>query len=64
MFDNRKNYIGGLEVLESAAGFYIGRLFYYDKDDYNPYSRESCYYPTKELAQYHLENKSWVENFN
>ena len=45
-----------LEVLMSAAGYYIG---YPDKDG-APYSRESDYYRTFESAQAALWNGTWV----
>ena len=45
-----------LEVLMSAAGYYIG---YADKDG-APYSRESDYYRTFESAQAALWNGTWV----
>lgn len=51
MFRPRTNYVGKLEVLESASGFYIGRLFYHTDNEFEPYSRESQYYPTRESAQ-------------
>lgn len=43
--------ISNLMVLESAAGFYIGRTCESGKDSFPmPYSRESGYYKTKEEA--------------
>ena len=40
-----------LEVLQSAAGYYIGTWC-----DCGPYSRESGYYPNRETAQGVLDN--------
>jgi len=60
---NRKNYIGRLEVLESTSGFYIGRLYYHSENEFEPYSRESTYYPTRELAESLLEENEYVQNF-
>lgn len=45
-----------LEVLMSAAGYYIG---YPDKDG-APYSRESDYYRTFESAKAALCNATWI----
>lgn len=43
--------ISNLMVLESAAGFYIGRTCESGKDSFPmPYSRESGYYKSKEEA--------------
>ena len=45
-----------LRVLQSAAGWYIGRL-YWDADmgGWFPYSRDSDYYPTQAAAQADLD---------
>ncbi|MBQ0703178.1 hypothetical protein J7S67_18070 [Acinetobacter baumannii] len=43
-----------LEVLKSAAGFYIG-TFDYDSDNYGPVSRVSEYFKTSEEAEYALD---------
>lgn len=40
-----------LRVLHSAAGYYLGTACHC-----GPYSRESCYYPSKEVAEYALRN--------
>lgn len=57
--------ISGLKILESAAGFYVGRLYLYDEEgDCEPYSRESTYMPTKEIAENALLNKTYIENLN
>jgi hypothetical protein len=45
-----------VEVLKSAAGFYIGTC-----DEDGPVSRESQYFPTSELAQQALESGTWVQ---
>ena len=39
--------IGPLTVLQSEAGFYIGRVYFYSDDEYVPYSRESNYFHDK-----------------
>jgi hypothetical protein len=50
-----KNIVGEtyseLQVLKSAAGYYIGRT-----QEGMPYSRESMYFKTKEEAKIRLEN--------
>jgi len=44
-----------LQVLQSAAGYYIGTAC-----KCGPYSRESsCYYPTRQLAQADLDDRSY-----
>ena len=45
-----------LQVLKSAAGFYIGT-----QDDEGPVSRESDYYTTHEAAQQALATGNWVQ---
>ena len=50
-----------LLVLESAAGFYIGRVYYHDEEEYEPYSRESNYYCSEEVAQEHLDENTYIE---
>tara|TARA_R110000796_G_scaffold126793_7_gene241807 strand:+ start:674 stop:877 length:204 start_codon:yes stop_codon:yes gene_type:complete len=50
-----------LLVLESAGGFYIGRVYYHDEEEYEPYSRESCYYASEEVAQEHLDENTYIE---
>lgn len=44
-------YYGELQVLQSNAGYYIGRIFY-NKDGFQePGSRESDYFSTKKGAE-------------
>ena len=43
------------QVCMSGAGYYIGTMCCY-----GPYSRESIYYPTREIAQEHLDNDTWI----
>lgn len=43
-----------LDVYRSAAGFYIGTYC-----DCGPYTRESGYYPTRELAQADLDTGAY-----
>lgn len=45
----------GPKVCQSAAGYYIG----YSCPECGPWSRESVYYPTHELASDVLERGSW-----
>lgn len=52
--------ISELMVLQTAAGFYIGRLYYESPDEAQPYSRETQYFKTKEEAEYALEH---IEDF-
>ena len=62
MSEKRKGRIGPLEVLKSNAGYYIGRLYYGQDGEVEPYSRESAsYYKTKEVAQSHLDNNTYVQ---
>lgn len=47
---------GPLQVLCSGAGYYLGTLWYHYKEDgsvdwFEPNSRESGYFPTKEMAE-------------
>lgn len=53
-------HIGGkrlpLEICYSAAGFYLGTFF-----EGQPYSRESQYFPRRELAQAALANRDWIQ---
>lgn len=49
--------ISGLKVMESAAGFYIGRS-YFDGEVDLPYSRESGYFQTREQAQLELNEET------
>ena len=51
--NKNKTIIGRRQVLKSAAGYYVGRLCYEDGCP-QPYSRDSGYYPTEELAKEEL----------
>ena len=53
--------VSPLMVLESAAGFYIGKVYYYSEDEFQPYSRSSTYYKTKESADRSLINNDYVQ---
>ena len=44
-----------LEVLKSAAGYYIGT-----QCDCGPYSRESLYYPLKAIAEEAFRKGTWT----
>jgi hypothetical protein len=54
--------ISELMVLQSAAGYYIGRLYYYNEEEYQPYSRESAYMVDKEVSKLALIDNTYVEN--
>lgn len=56
--------ISELKVLQSAAGFYIGRVYMHSKHIVEPYSRESNYFQDKELAQTALENNNYIQKLN
>jgi hypothetical protein len=43
------------QVLSSPAGFYIGTQC----SECGPWSRESGYYKTREIAETHLKNNTW-----
>lgn len=67
---NNDNQFGGKDhsnqqVLKSAAGYYIGDL-YYDEEmgGYFPYSRDSQeYWATREEAQKALDTDNWSPRF-
>lgn len=52
MDNNQNGEITGLQVLESFAGYFVGRLVF-DKEDevYYPYTRESIYFKKREEAE-------------
>jgi hypothetical protein len=56
----------GLQVLRSAAGFYIGvRAGIEDNIPGEPLSRDSQdYYRTQEDAQFALTTRTWVQRLN
>ena len=37
--------------LESAAGWFIGAIEFYDYDEMNPYSRDTDYYPSENMLK-------------
>ena len=50
------NQISDFKVMKSNAGYYIGRSeFQADINLSFPYSRDSQYYPSKEIAEKHLK---------
>ena len=50
-------YLLPIQVLQSAAGFYIGTI-----DEDGPVSHESLgYYPTKQQAEQDFYNDTWVQ---
>lgn len=44
-------YYGELQVMQSNAGYYIGRIFHNNDGFEEPGSRESDYFATKEEAE-------------
>lgn len=56
--------ISELTVLQSNAGYYIGRLYYTSEDEYEPYSRESTYMYNEKMAYDALKNNTYIQNFN
>lgn len=58
-----------LQVLRSAAGWYIGTTYTHDENSdtpglVEPGSRDSEYFPTMESAALALENKSWTQRLH
>lgn len=53
--------ISELRVLQSAAGYYIGRLYLHSEYSFEPYSRESTYMRYKKVAEQALINNTYVE---
>lgn len=47
------------KVLKSNAGYYIGTIIEYPDGSYEPYSRESEYFKTKEQALEALGNNDF-----
>jgi len=58
----RKNKISHLQVLKSNAGYYIGRTIDVEGSGHEePYSRESFYIASRELAEEQLINNTYIE---
>jgi hypothetical protein len=54
-------HYGPVKVLQSNAGYYLGRDFHPEGEEWTePGSRESNYYPTLEDAQQALDNDSYL----
>ena len=53
--------VSKLMVLQSAAGYYIGRLYLMSKHESEPYSRESNYFQDPDVAQRALENNTYIQ---
>ena len=53
--------ISELKVLQSAAGYYIGRLYLTSNYESEPYSRESNYFRDPHVAQKALDNNTFVQ---
>jgi hypothetical protein len=49
------------QVLFSGAGFYIGRMYLDEEFGCEmPYDRLSVYYKSRDEAQRHLDNSTWI----
>ncbi len=48
-----------LLVMRSAAGWYIGSYYVNENGSKVPGTRDSDYYPTKEMAEHDLINECW-----
>ena len=55
--------ISELIVLESNGGFYIGRVYEHSRFEYEPYSRESSYMATRDIAEAALINNTYIQYF-
>ena len=53
--------ISELMILKSDKGYYIGRIYKYSEDVYEPYSRESPFYKEEEVAKKDLVNNDFVQ---
>lgn len=52
--------VSDLKVMQSAAGWYIGRSYWDEEFGFEgPYSRESGYYATEHEARVHLSNETF-----
>ena len=49
--DTQDETVSDLRVLQSAAGYYVGRVEISPEGYEFPYCRESGYYPTREKAE-------------
>lgn len=62
--EEEKSEYSELQVLQSAAGYYIGTLHNDPEGFQEPGSRDSGYYATRELAQQALDEQSWDQRSN
>ena len=53
--DTQDETVSDLRVLQSAAGYYVGRVEITEEGYEFPFCRESGYYPTREKAESALE---------
>ena len=60
---NKYPKIGPLTILESAAGYYVGRLYFYNAEEYQPYNRVSTYMSDEATARKALADNTYVEIF-
>jgi len=61
--EDKKNY-SYLQVLESAAGFYIGTVYTTPEGFMEPGSRDSEYFPSRAVAEEHLRNRTWYQRMD
>ncbi|NEX60166.1 hypothetical protein G3574_03655 [Noviherbaspirillum sp. 17J57-3] len=59
---SQKGRYSPLQVLKSAAGYYIGTIYTDEYGDKEPGSRDSGYFATQEKAQQFLDTVSSVAN--
>lgn len=59
--DPEKKKYSELQVLRSAAGFFIGTIYTGDDGFQEPGSRDSEYFPTREAAQKALDTRNWEQ---
>lgn len=59
-----KEQYSDLQVLQSAAGYYIGTIFTGKDGFQEPGSRDSEYFPTKQHAETALKRENWNQRMN
>ena len=59
----RQPHRSRLQVLQSAAGYYIGTTWIISEQEFEPYSRDSQYFKTKESAESALLNNDYIQHF-
>ena len=53
-----------LQVMKSAAGYYVGRALEWEGGLIEPYERVSVYYRTKQACESALVNNDYIPVFN